>query len=82
MVTSVFPKVDAFMEVRDNNLNIVLLGVGGYAYVRRVTHYESLWKYPHTRTDDSIVYNKAKYVGGSQCFKVKNYKGNLVTICL
>ena len=82
MGTSVLPKVDTSVEVEDKNGKLVLLGNGGSTFDRCITPYEPLYNYHNMRSHGAIVYDKANNVIGSQCFKVKDDSGGLVTIPL
>ena len=79
MGTAVLPKVDTSVEVEDKNGKLVLLGNGGSTFHMRITPYEPLYNSHHMRSHGAIVYDKAKNVIGSQCFKVKDDSGGLVT---
>ena len=75
-------KVDTSVALEDRNEKVVLLGNGGSTFDRRIIPYEPLHNYYHMRSCGAIVYDKAKNVIGSQCFKVKDENGGLVKIPL
>ena len=76
------PKVDTSVAVEYKNGKVVLLGNGGSTFDKRITPYEPRYNYHHMRSRGAIVYDKAKNVIRSQCFKVKYDSGGLVKIPL
>ena len=82
MGISVLHKVDTSVALEDRNGKLVLLGNGGSTFDRRIIPYEPLSNYYHMSSCGAILYDKAKNVIGSQCFKVKDYNGGMVTIPL
>ena len=82
MGIAVLPKVDISVAAEGKNGKVVLLGNGGSTFDKRIISHEPLHNSHHMRSCGAIVYDKAKNFIGSQCFKVKDYNGELVKIPL
>ena len=71
MGSTVLPKVDIVTAGKYQNGKMIIIGVGGTAYDRQITQYESLWNSHHMISNGVVVEEKAKDIYGSPLFKVR-----------
>ena len=80
MGSKLITKFDSVNSVKYHNSKVILIGVGGAEYDRKMAQYKYLWNSHHMRSNVSMVEDKSKDVSGSQLFKVGDNSGSWVNI--